>query len=53
MIELMLLQITQLYIRRKSVLIKAPWRTIAQHAVVAMFENFHQGVSIEKIVEKM
>jgi dihydroorotase len=28
-------------------------RSLVQHAVVAMFESFHQGkISIEKIVEK-
>jgi dihydroorotase len=40
---------------KKQSYLKAPsGGPLVQHAVVAMFENFHQGkISIEKIVEKM
>jgi dihydroorotase-like cyclic amidohydrolase len=40
--------------RKKQPYLKAPsGGPLVQHAVVAMFESFHQGkISIEKIVEK-
>jgi dihydroorotase len=39
-------------LEEKKPYLKAPGRSV-QHAVVAMFESFHQGkISIEKIVKK-
>jgi dihydroorotase len=45
---------TILWKKRNNPILKAPsGGPLVQHAVVAMFESFHQGkISIEKIVEK-
>jgi dihydroorotase len=39
--------------RKETTILKLLQGPLVQHAVVAMFESFHQGkISIEKIVEK-